>query len=155
MTEYPAPPPTEVRNIKVLTEGIWLWNWIPPVFPTSVKVRPADMDGWVEQSGQILLLDGCIGRGDKPSQAVRRAVHQAGNITYLALSTDDAGWDAEHHVPRYITHYALLPAPGWNPSQFQWNGRWTPWPTSGESLWRTVALIAQWAAWAVHKTDPA
>lgn len=153
---WPEPPRTEVRNVEVLTHGIWLWNWIGPVFPTSVKVRPADMDGWVEQGGQILLLDGCIGLGQKPSAAVRKAVSSAKNITYLALSTNDAGWDQETHTPRWITHYSLLPARGWTPASFQWDGRWTAFPDMKRSKWDASAgLIAQWAAWAIYRTETA
>lgn len=150
---YPEPPATQVRDVAILTGGIWLWNWVPPVFPTSPRVRPADMDGWVEQGGQILLLDGCIGLPGKPSTAVINTVRNAKNVTYLALSTDLDGWDQDMHVPRYITHYTLKPAPGWNPRQYNWQGRWTQITPRNQSLWLAVAIIAQWAAWAVYKTE--
>lgn len=148
---YPAPPPTQVRNIEILTQGIWLWNWLPPVFPSSVRVRPADMDGWVEQGGQILMLDGCVYNSrppDKPSAAVRHAVTSSGNLTYLALATDTDGYDEEAHLPRYVTHYALWNAAAWNPPAYQWRRPWTPLAPRDTSLWQVSAIVAQWAAWA-------
>lgn len=131
MTNYPPPPPTQIRSVEILTEGIWLWNWLPPVFASSTKVRPADMDGWVEQGGQILLLDGCLSQNHKPSSAVRQAVMNAKNITYVALLTDSEGFDPESRRPRYLTHYFIKSKP-WHPRAYVWD-RWVPFPIRDES----------------------
>lgn len=126
----------------------WSWSWLPRVFPSSQRVRPADMDGWVEQGGIILMLDGKVSGGGfpTPNQGLTKAVRSAGNITALMLRTSHELWDIERHLPKELTHYYLLRGP-WPAPAWQWE-RWSPC-----DLETAVAIVSSWAAWAFYHGD--
>lgn len=131
-----------VKDWRNYADHAWSWSWLPCVFPSSQRVRPSDMDGWVEQGGQLLLLDGKVTADrPEPSLALRKAVQHAGNITALILRTTEDLWNPATHLPHEITDYLLLRGP-WPAPAWQW-GRWAP-----IDLDAARGLVASWAAWA-------
>lgn len=150
ITSAVTPPPDPVRNWGDLLSRTWSWAWVPPIFSSSLLVRFGDMDGWVEQGGHILLLDGLIGypSADKPSKAVQTAVRNAGNVTWVGLCAEPDQFDYDTHQPKTVSYYHILKGP-WPAPAWQW-GKWMR-ADERASLWQMTALFAQWSAWAHFK----
>ena len=89
----------------------WSWNWLSINLGVSPNIRPADMDGYIHQNGELLLLDGKVTRSrPEPSTPQRNMICDMGNVTLLIVHTHPDDWDYETRQPDRIAGYSIWPS---------------------------------------------
>lgn len=131
-------------------EHLWSWDWLGRPIGVHPAIRPADVDGWIHQGGELLFLEGKVTASvPELSTPQSMAVRQAGNLTVLVVHTDRAHWCDNR--PTRLLGYRLYPSRG-----FPWEGgtRYCALPpdfTDDDTLRTVDNVVVGWCWWAGTK----
>ena len=145
--------PDKFHNYDAYT---WNWRWVGRNLGINRNITPADMDGFIHQNGELLLLEGKVTKQlPEISDPVRDMWRTMGNVTVLVIHTHRDDWDEETRQPERIAGYKLYPSEAFAASPMQYaTCTYTPYPKADhdrETLTATSHLITVWSTWAALK----
>ena len=132
---------------------MWSWDWMGKNIAIHPKVRPSDIDGWVHQCGEMLMLEGKVTeeRDADISTPQRMAWRQMKNVTVLLIHTDHAYW--VDNKPTRVRGYRVFPSAG-----FPWEGAKQAYQplqsdlSDEETLRSVINVVVGWSWWAATQT---
>ena len=136
--------------LHVMADRLWSWDLLGRGLGVHPGIRPGDADGWMQQRGEMLFLEGKVSRGvpglSKPQMD---AVNEMGNLTILLIHTDPDHW-ADNRPSRVRGFYVLAS----QAYPYQASRCYQPLPSThrDEDTLSTISnLVVGWCMWAGTK----
>lgn len=138
----------------------WSWDWLSRNLGVSPNIRPADMDGYIHQRGELLLIDGKVTK-QRPTPSIPQLdlVHYNQRVTLLIVHTSRDHWDYDTRQPHRISGYSIWPSTQMKRAPLEYRyGVYVPYAkelTDEQTLSATRNLIVVWTTWAGLAEHPA